>query len=980
MSRRLFWDAFTRSLWIKAVAVTLVTALVVVQCGREGGKARSFGDLNYDSQPEKAPRDEKPTKPAEKLHAAVTELKALLDVQARDDLSDEQAGEARAARDRIATELRALDRQFAADRKKLEGLDADAALDRLDKIESKTKDLERSLQTALARVPAGGERTTAAGEAGELLAQLSPAKPHQPLSSDLGFDMNNAKPSPVSRSAGITPAYAAPAPTDMASQLPRAPEDEDLAETPETKVTPAIRELAQRLDRDPVKIYEYVRNKIRYEPYYGVRKGAAQTLIEMAGSDADQAALTIALLRESGIHARFVQGVAELPVAKAADWLGVDTAAGESVEAAPEILAAGGVPTTAVRANGQLNRVRFDHVWVEAHVPADAYRGVQEGIGGRAWLPLDPAIKQTRFVRPKVDLDETVVPRVKEFADGMAEGAELQDGHSAIPPAALRSGTAVKDLLDGINSDISHHFDADDTFGDLVGARLLHEAPVNYLPASTPFRPIAVTAEHRAMPQSLHARVSIEVSGADPLSMPSPDPEGSNDAGFSFTASTVDVGSSRITVSYVPATEHDAEIIDAYHGLLNAPTYAASLIPVLRVDGKVVARGQRPVSTGYSQSLAITYRSPGFARDVVENPVYVGSLSALALDLGFASGTRINERVEKWRQTAPSIDAENVMTDRHAGEAFSQLAYLYFTRNDMHNAALAQVMGVHQQRSLSGGMVATDVTPSYVASFPISTRLTGIYMDVDQDAQAVVPRDGSDATAKAYMRGAGMHASQSEGFVFEQAFGGQAASTAKVMQVAAQQGIPVMHIDAENSAAALPVLNASSGVKAEIQRAVAQGATVVIPRDEVTVERWTGSGYIIDRGDSTAYRITGGANGSFWDYMPPGFTSLAMLLGNPDWNVELVGCMAATANLLSIWNFLVAGGTGRPLISKILTYLVLRFPVMMSPAVVAALLTVIVVLLWAMFIYNIISSYTNQYICKGDEEEGAGAGGGSGGG
>src|SRR5207302_9631622 len=143
-----------------------------------------------------------------------------------------------------------------------------------------------------------------------------------------------------------TPAYNAPTPTETPSALPRTPDQADLDQTPETKVTPAVHALAQQLNGDPVKIYEYVRNNIRYEPYWGIRKGADQTLAEKSGSDADQAALLIALLRDSGINARFVQGTAELPAAKAANWLGVDPSAGQRADSAPDILASGGIPTT----------------------------------------------------------------------------------------------------------------------------------------------------------------------------------------------------------------------------------------------------------------------------------------------------------------------------------------------------------------------------------------------------------------------------------------------------------------------------------------------------------------------------------------------------------------------------------------------------------------------------------------------------------
>ena len=430
------------------------------------------------------------------------------------------------------------------------------------------------------------------------------------------------------------------------------------------------RALAEQLDRDPVRIYEHVRNTIAFEPYYGVRKGADQTLAESAGSDADQAALLVALLRESGIHARFVQGVAEMPATQVANWVGVDVATGESLEAVPDILASGGIPTTAVRANGQLVKLRFDHVWAEAHVPAEAYRGVDEQIGGRAWLPLDPSVKETRFIRPTIDLVGDVGPTVDAWVDQLQAQTRAVDDHSAIPP----SPTAATDGLQRITEALDESgVDDETTLGDVFGGRELRTTAVTYLPASTPFRSLGVSGEHRAIPSSLHSSVQIAISGADPLAAPALDPDSPNDAGFSFRASTAELANKRITIAYVPASQQDAEIIDAYHGLLNAPTYAASLIPVLRVDGRVVARGHRAVSTGYTQNLALTYRMPGFASDRVENPLAVGSLSALALDLGFSTGKRLAEKAERWKTIAPGIEAGNLLTDRHLGEAFSLL-------------------------------------------------------------------------------------------------------------------------------------------------------------------------------------------------------------------------------------------------------------------------------------------------------------------
>ncbi|MCI4626436.1 MAG: transglutaminase-like domain-containing protein, partial [Candidatus Magnetoovum sp. WYHC-5] len=97
---------------------------------------------------------------------------------------------------------------------------------------------------------------------------------------------------------------------------------EDLAETLEVKFTDEIKEQARYLENHPVKIYEWVKNNVNYEPYYGSLKGAQQTLMEKAGNDYDQASLLIALLRTSNIPARYVSGTIEMPIERLQSWLG----------------------------------------------------------------------------------------------------------------------------------------------------------------------------------------------------------------------------------------------------------------------------------------------------------------------------------------------------------------------------------------------------------------------------------------------------------------------------------------------------------------------------------------------------------------------------------------------------------------------------------------------------------------------------------
>ena len=77
-------------------------------------------------------------------------------------------------------------------------------------------------------------------------------------------------------------------------------------------ITPDIQALADGLQDDPVKIYSYVHDHIKYVLYFGSKKGAELTLLEKSGNDFDQSALLAALLRAAGYNATYQFG-----------WMGV---------------------------------------------------------------------------------------------------------------------------------------------------------------------------------------------------------------------------------------------------------------------------------------------------------------------------------------------------------------------------------------------------------------------------------------------------------------------------------------------------------------------------------------------------------------------------------------------------------------------------------------------------------------------------------
>jgi hypothetical protein len=145
--------------------------------------------------------------------------------------------------------------------------------------------------------------------------------------------------------------------------------DPNLASTPEADLTdPFIVNKANELNHDPVQIFAFMRDEIGYEAYQGSLRGARGTLWSKAGNALDQASLMIALLRVSGIKARYVKGT--LGTAEAQDVI---------MSMFPPVLRIVGCPPADALKADPANDPKLlaeakDHYWVEygdSFTPAD---------------------------------------------------------------------------------------------------------------------------------------------------------------------------------------------------------------------------------------------------------------------------------------------------------------------------------------------------------------------------------------------------------------------------------------------------------------------------------------------------------------------------------------------------------------------------------------------------------------------------------
>ena len=147
-----------------------------------------------------------------------------------------------------------------------------------------------------------------------LLAGLAPQAARADKIAGPGWLDVNAPALPVADAAGDSAPAAPSAQTASLTSFGQVQTFALVAGPSPTAVTPELQALATGLNNDPLRIFNYVRNKVEYQPYWGSHKGAHTTYLDGAGNDMDQCSLLIALLNAAGYsNCNYVYGQISVP-------------------------------------------------------------------------------------------------------------------------------------------------------------------------------------------------------------------------------------------------------------------------------------------------------------------------------------------------------------------------------------------------------------------------------------------------------------------------------------------------------------------------------------------------------------------------------------------------------------------------------------------------------------------------------------------
>lgn len=578
----------------------------------------------------------------------------------------------------------------------------------------------------------------------------------------------------------------------------------DLAATPDIVLDDEIKGLAEQLEKNPVKIYEYIRNNFVYEPYWGAQKGAKRTLAEMAGNDVDLASLMMALLRASGIHCRYVCGTIEMPIADAAKWIGVD----DPAQIAKTFIA-NGIPCETAVSGGQIASIKINHTWVKAYVDYFPYRGaVNEK--PNTWVELDGSFKQNTFTM-KEDLEKTIGINPETLLTNVKAQSVVKPLYaSKVPESFILSeifsyGEPIRSYL-AANSLTSEN---------VFRQRKVNEEKYGLLPVTDQYDVIRGLS-FDALPTALRGKVTFTLKNTD------------GSVAFTHEVPLSSLANSRVTLGYAPATEVDRDNIQDNIAAVDFPVYLVNLVPQFKIGDEVIGSGSA-IGMGRPQFLEITFSIPGLEPQRNTTELTAGSFNAFVLDYQTVTGDMLKKQMEKLNAL---ISSSSNRRDAVLGESLHALGLSYFHQMDRFNQVTAGNLGVAITRVPSMIRVSWDLNVAEQLNLPFTASVDRIKLDVIRDfCVPVAIKSDRLAGEKQFAFTSALTGTALEHNVLSQPFASESASAARVIQQANKLDKRVFTITAANvnEILALSDINIPSAAVDDIRNAVNANMEVTAP-------------------------------------------------------------------------------------------------------------------------------------------------------
>ena len=258
----------------------------------------------------------------------------------------------------------------------------------------------------------------------------------------------------------------------------------------------------------------------------------------------------IALLRASGIPARYAYGTVDIPTDKVLNWVGgVETSA-----AAQNLMGQGGIPNIGRRLNGVITDIRLEHTWVEAYVDFEPSRGMKNRYGDH-WIPMDASFKQYEF-QEGVNLQDSVPFDAQSLVDSINQNATINEIEGWVQNVPQQ---AIETMLINYQNQIEEYINTqgldpiDSSLNGFKRTQLILPRP---LPAGLPYNVIARQHYFSEVPENLRHKFEYHLQG-ELYGVPT-------GTLIKIEQPTVALAGKKLALSFKPATADDETIINSY--------------------------------------------------------------------------------------------------------------------------------------------------------------------------------------------------------------------------------------------------------------------------------------------------------------------------------------------------------------------------------------------------------------------------------
>jgi hypothetical protein len=303
--------------------------------------------------------------------------------------------------------------------------------------------------------------------------------------------------------------------------------------------------------------------------------------------------------------------------------------------------------------------------------------------------------------------------------------------------------------------------------------------------------------------------------------------------------------------------------VDDLTSNLGAYNSWAQINAVVKLDGKKIFTSASS-TLGEKENLRINIISGG-ATSSYEKELTYGALYSVVFDYQIISAQDIAVSYSKLPQSAVEqnkFNENNIYGSDFLMNSMTLLGKSYFAQLDTNNKFLAEVSESCYNRAISVAVI--DFTPDIYTQlgFPVLNRQGKFGIDVLGNNTIFTSRKGDTEEESKLRHSTGYLSSFYESEVIQQFTGLQTVSTVEVLKTAEEQGIDILYLSKANISE-LDSSGLSSQNKNEIKKLINEGNYITVPKEDITIGDWTGTGYIVynPKLDGTVYTINNNLNG-----------------------------------------------------------------------------------------------------------------------